>query len=202
MSTFDSTLKGKYYVDANNNGVYDIGEDDVVLVNVAGFRVVKKQEDLVHAAGRLREKGYPVKVLLVGDGPRRQHVESLIRSLGLQDHAFVTGLQSDVRPFLNVARCFVISSHQETFSLAALEAMAAGLPVVMTDVGGAGEMVESGVNGLLFPPGDIDALVENIEQLIESNSFAAMGIESRKIVSERFTLQKMVDEYERALADL
>jgi glycosyltransferase involved in cell wall biosynthesis len=77
--------------------------------------------------------------------------------------------------------------------------MAAGKPLIMTDIGGAGEMVENGVNGFLFSPGDTGQLVDRIKNLIDHNLFAAMGTSSRRIVTERFTLKQMVHEYERVL---
>jgi len=181
---------------------YNIGAGDIVLGNVAGFRSEKRQEDIVQAARKLRDMDYPVKVLLVGDGPRRRDIEESIRTCGLQEHVFLTGLQKDVRPYLHLSDCFVISSHQETFSLAALEAMAAGKPIVMTDVGGAEEMVEDGVNGFLFTPGDVDELVEKIKTLVDRDLYATMGYNSKRIVSERFTSQKMVREYEEVLSNL
>jgi glycosyltransferase involved in cell wall biosynthesis len=173
---------------------YNIGNEDIVLGNVAGFRSEKKQEDIIQAAKLLREMGYPIKVLLVGDGPRRRFIEQYVESCGLQEHVILTGLQKDVRPFLELMDCFVISSHQETFSLAALEAMAAGKPLLMTDVGGAAEMLENA--------GAVDDLAEHVKNLIEKRAFEEMGKNSRKIVAERFTLQKMVREYEVVFTEL
>jgi len=187
-----SELVERYHIDAEDN----------VLVNVAGFRNEKMQDDIVRAAGKLREQGYHLKVLLVGDGPRRRAIEQLIQSSGLQEHVLVAGLQRDVRPYLHRADCFVISSHQETFSMAALEAMAAGKPIIITDVGGAAEMVEDGENGFLYAPGDVDSLVEKIKTVIDQDLFVKMGDASKRIVSERFTSQKMVREYEEVLSEL
>jgi glycosyltransferase involved in cell wall biosynthesis len=98
--------------------------------------------------------------------------------------------------------CFVLSSDQETFSLAALEAMAAGKPVVMTEVGGAAEMLAEGVNGYLFAPGDVERLVQHVKNMIDGGSLEEMGKNSYRIVKERFTLRKMVGEYEALLSDL
>lgn len=179
-----------------------IGGDDIVLGNVAGFRSEKRQEDIIEAAVALRNMGYPVHVVLVGDGPRRPLVERLIRTRGLKGHVSLTGLQRDVRPFLRMMDCFIISSHQETFSLAGLEAMAAGKPVLMTDVGGAREMLEDGVNGYLYAPGAVDELVGRVKDLIDHRSFEEMGRASRQIVAQRFTMQKMVQEYEAIFSEL
>jgi len=191
--------RSEYGETADLAAKHGIGKEDVVLGNVAGFRQEKKQEDIVQAARVLRDSGYPIKVLLVGAGPRQQVVERHIESCNMREHVILAGLQKAVRPYLQLMDCFVLSSHQETFSLAALEAMAAGKPLVMTDVGGAGEMVENGVNGFLFSPGDTGQLVDRIKNLIDHNLFAAMGTSSRRIVTERFTLQQMVQEYERVL---
>lgn len=181
---------------------YGIAGADIVLGSVARFRAEKKQEEFVQAAKELRESGYPIKVLLVGDGPRRRFVERHINTAGLQEHVFMTGSQRDVRPYLHAMDCFVNSSHQETFSIAALEAMAAGKPLIMTDVGGTSELLEHGVNGFLYAPGDVGGLAENIKTLIDRDQIKAMGQRSRLIVTERFTLRKMVDDYENILFDL
>jgi glycosyltransferase involved in cell wall biosynthesis len=181
---------------------FNIARGDFVLGNVAGFRTEKKQEDIVRAVQILRESGYPIKLLLVGDGPRRPMVETVVQNCGLREDVFFAGLQKDVRPYLRLMDCFVISSNQETFSLAALEAMAAGKPLLMTDVGGAAEMLENGVNGYLFSPGAVDDLVEHVSNLIDRGLIEEMGKNSRRIVTERFTLQKMVREYEAVLSDL
>ena len=86
--------------------------------------------------------------------------------------------------------------------MAALEAMAAGKPLIMTDVGGAAEMLENGFNGFLYPPGDVDALVARVKTLIDQNAFNEMGRNSREIVTDRFTLKKMVNDYENILSEL
>lgn len=181
---------------------YDISASDVVLGNVARFRSEKRQEDIVQAVSILRESGYPIKALLVGDGPRSRVIEHYIESKALQNHVFLTGLQNDVRPYLRAMDCFVISSHQETFSMAALEAMAAGKPLIMTDVGGAAEMLDHDVNGFLYPPGDVEALVENVKKLIDRELIESMGNNSKTTVTEKFTLTKMVSEYENILLNM
>src|SRR5688572_3828156 len=89
-----------------------------------------------------------------------------------------------------------LTSHVvETFSIAALESMSLGKPVVLTRIGGAEEQVRHGINGLLFEPGDIDALVRNLRELADAESRRRMGAAGAQAVREQFTLQRMVERF-------
>jgi glycosyltransferase involved in cell wall biosynthesis len=112
-------------------------------------------------------------------------------------------MQSDVRPYIALCNVMVLPSHTiETFSIAALESMALGKPLVLSDVGGASEQVISGVNGFLFPAGDIQALTQHLETLSKRTLQLEMGERAAALVRERFTLQRMLQSYSNMLADL
>ena len=112
-------------------------------------------------------------------------------------------MQQDVRPLLAACDAVALcSTAVETFSLAALEAMALGRPVVLSDIGGAAEMVRPGVEGLLFPAGDTAALVERLTALADESLRSPMGAAARETVLARFSESAMVDRYEALLQEL
>ncbi|GAB3472395.1 hypothetical protein GCM10027321_45360 [Massilia terrae] len=177
--------------------------DKHYLVGVCGYmRPEKAHGDLVAAIAMARARGTDVKCLLIGDGPMRKSVELLVRNGGLGEHVAITGLLGDVR--LAVAACDVIAvpSRNETFSMAALESMALGKPVIMSDVGGAAEMVGSDANGYLYPKGDIAALSQRIELLADGARRAALGRQAWETVATRFSAATMVAMYAQVLSGL
>jgi glycosyltransferase involved in cell wall biosynthesis len=176
---------------------------DLVVGISALLRPEKNHVQLVDAVAMLRKKGIAVRALMIGDGVTRPAIEARARSLDLEGDVVITGLQSDVRPY--VAACDVVvlcSDAVETFSLAALEAMALGKPVVHSDIGGAAEMIRPGENGFLFPVGDTEALVDRLTRLSDRADRERMGRKARETVEARFSERAMVDRYERLLLDL
>jgi glycosyltransferase involved in cell wall biosynthesis len=170
----------------------------------------------VGAVGRLSpEKGFDVFVraaaivarhrpdvsfVLYGEGPLRPALEELIRREGLVGRFVLGGFRQDlpaVLPQLDVA---VSSSHTEGLPVALLEAMAAGLPVVATRVGGTPEVVADGVTGLLVPPNDPAALAAKVMALLDDPRRAAMGEAGRRRVRDEFTFEAMAERYERLFA--
>lgn len=182
---------------------YGFAADDYVIGICAVFRPEKAHGDLLAAVRRLRDAGVNARVLLIGDGPRRSEIEAEISRLNLGDVAAITGFQKDVR--LHIASCdvMVLASHAvETFSIAALESMALGKPLVLTRIGGAAEQVTPGSNGFLFEPGDIDALTEHLKTLADNDLRSRMGAQASKVVRDQFTLDKMAAAYDRELAQV
>lgn len=177
--------------------VWGLSEEGIVLGNVAQFRVEKAQRDIVEAARLLREKGYPVQVLLVGDGSERPSVEALVRNHGMSDIVRFAGLLDDVRPALLAIDVFVLSSIAvETFSNAALEAMSMGCPAVLSDIGGAREMVTDGFNGYVYQPGNPGALACQLQKMMGAAELIRLGTNARQRVLDRFSADAMADRYE------
>jgi glycosyltransferase involved in cell wall biosynthesis len=168
-----------------------LGADDYVIGLCSWLRPEKAHGDLLRAVAAIRGKGIPAKALLIGDGPERSNVESMIRELGMREHAVITGFKDDVRPYISCCDVMALVSHTETFSLAALESMALGKPLVMSDVGGASEQVVHGETGLLFEPGNIAALAQQLETLKSAPLRARMGAAAERRVQELFTLESM-----------
>jgi glycosyltransferase involved in cell wall biosynthesis len=139
---------------------------------------------------------------IVGDGASRPQLESLSRNLGLGDTIRFLGERSDVASLLAHASMFVLPSLTEGISLTLLEAMARGLPVVATRVGGNPEVVVDGVTGFLVPVRDPAALAAAMVRIHQCPTLAAeMGLRGRRRVEQEFSVQKMIREYEQQYVD-
>lgn len=177
-------------------------ESDYVIGIAAVLRPEKNHVQLVDAIARLRAQGLPARALIIGDGPMRAAVEARARARGVEREVVFCGFQHDVRPFVAACDVMVLCSFTEAFSLAALEAMALGKPVVHSDVGGAAEMILPGRNGYLFPAGDAGALAGKLALLAERAVCRSMGASARQVVQARFSEKAMVDRYEQTLLAL
>lgn len=175
----------------------DLGfaDSDLVIGMCAVFREEKRQIDLLEALRRLRDKQLPAKVLLVGDGLMRPQIEARRDALGLQDAVVLCGFQQDVRPYVAACDVMALTSHAETFPIATLEYMALGKPLVASNVGGLCEQITDGHNGLLYPAGDISALVAQLEQLFSEPARYTLGISARQEVESRFSIQTMIKRF-------
>ena len=172
--------------------------NDYVIGLCAAMRPEKAHDDLLQAVARLTRENLPVKCLLVGDGPMRAGIEARIDALGLRRQVVITGFIQDVR--LAIAACdamVIVSHHVETFSIAALEAMALQKPMIMSAIGGADEQIRHGENGLLYPRGEIGALATAVRLLANRQRAQRMGECARRLVEEWFSQTTMVDAYER-----
>jgi len=175
---------------------------DYVIGISARLRPEKNHVQLVDAVAILRDMGIPARVLMVGDGDLREVIESRARELNVEHDVVITGLQQDVRPYIAVCDAMVLCSLTETFSLAAIEAMAMCKPVVHSDVGGAAEMIVPGQNGFLFPVGDTGALVDRLARLVDHRERERMGNHARARVEALFSEETMIDRYEKLLLEL
>jgi glycosyltransferase involved in cell wall biosynthesis len=173
----------------------EFGPEDYVIGLCSALRPEKAPADLLQAIGRLRGQGIPAKALFIGDGPERARVQQSAERLGLRAHVRITGLQQDVRPFTACCDVMTLVSHSETFSLAALEAMALGKPVVLSDVGGAAELLTPAEHGFLFQPADIEALAGHLKTLTSPEMRARLGEAAARRVRERFTVQAMAEGF-------
>lgn len=171
---------------------------EMVLVHISNFRPVKHATDVIRIFERVRALGLPVKLLLVGDGPDRVPAEHLARELGVQDDVRFLGKQQPVEEILSIADVFLMPSETETFGLAALEAMACGVPVVASDIGGLPELILDGETGFLCPHKDIDAFTEKTAVLLgNSDRRMAMAGASRARAVDKFDVERVVPHYEK-----
>lgn len=182
---------------------WGFSETDIVLLLCARFAPEKNHAQLVEALGRLVPQNDRYRLLLVGDGATRAEIEKQVQAAGLSDKVVFTGARKDVPSIVHAADAGVLVSNAvETFSLAALEVMAAGLPMVLSDIGGASEMVRHGETGMLFPVDDTDRLVEALQVVADADLRRAMGLAAQSVVVRQFSSQVMLDRYLELLASL
>jgi glycosyltransferase involved in cell wall biosynthesis len=162
----------------------------------------KGHKELFAAVASLREH-YPVCALIVGGGRRLEEVKTLAASLGLADTVHFLGQRRDIPDLLNATDIFVLPSYSEGVSLALLEAMAAGLPVIATAVGGLPEVVEDGETGLLIPPKDAAALAGALARLLADPALARrLGAKARTHVREHYSLDRLGREINEIYGEL
>jgi len=167
-----------------------------LLLHASNFRAVKRVGDAVLALAEILPSR-PAALVLVGDGPERQAVEKLAASLGLGRHVAFLGEQLQMGRLLAQADLFVLPSEQESFGLAALEALASGVPVVATRVGGLPEVVRHSETGLLVPVRDPSALAKAVLDLLgDEPRRAAMGLAARADALARFRPEPVVARVE------
>jgi N-acetyl-alpha-D-glucosaminyl L-malate synthase BshA len=167
-----------------------------LVVHVSNFRPVKRVDAVVGVFDRIRRR-VPAHLLLVGDGPELATALRLAREAGISRLVHAAGAQEDVLPLLSVSDVFLLPSAQESFGLAALEAMACQVPVVASNVGGLPEVIEHGVTGYLHPPDDLDAMAESVVGLLtDEKRRQAMGAAAAAHVGERFCAERIVPIYE------
>jgi N-acetyl-alpha-D-glucosaminyl L-malate synthase BshA len=167
-----------------------------VLMHVSNFRPVKRVRDVVRVFAQVAPQ-VPSVLIMVGDGPDRVVAEAEARDLGVQDQVFFLGKIEAVAPLLSGADLFLLPSNSESFGLSALEALACGVPVIGTSVGGLPEVVRDGETGVLRPVGDVDGMAEAaVSILSDQDRWRAMSVRGAADARERFSLDEIVAEYE------
>jgi N-acetyl-alpha-D-glucosaminyl L-malate synthase BshA len=167
-----------------------------VLTHVSNFRPVKRVEDVVRIFASVRAE-IPSRLDLVGDGPERERIEALVTSLGLRDHVRFLGERGDLIATLQQSDVFLLPSQTESFGLAALEAMACGVPVVASDVGGVSEVVADGETGFLAAAGDVASMARHARRLLTDEDLRRrMSRAARHLAEAKFRLAPAVERYE------
>jgi glycosyltransferase involved in cell wall biosynthesis len=170
-----------------------IGPDEVVAVTVGRLYEMKGLETAIGAVGAILAREPRFRLLLVGAGPLEEELRRLASSLGLGRRVTFAGRRDDVPDLLRASDVFILPSESETAPLTVLEAMAAGLPVVATDVGGVAEAVQAGTTGVLIEPGDPGAIAEAVLSVIAlPDRGAGMGAAGRDVVRTRYTRGRLV----------
>jgi glycosyltransferase involved in cell wall biosynthesis len=180
-----------------------IPPDAIIFTSVARLTPQKAPVALVGAFAPVAAKHPNALLILVGGGELRAAVEARVRALELDRRVLVLGSREDIPEILAASNVFVLASLFEGHPLSVMEAMAAGLPVVATAVGGVPELVRTGDTGLLVPPSDTGALQSALESLAASDGLRArMGAASREIALAEFDVSRMIEKYDRLYQDI
>ncbi|MCX6812543.1 MAG: N-acetyl-alpha-D-glucosaminyl L-malate synthase BshA [Candidatus Berkelbacteria bacterium] len=167
-----------------------------IIFHSSNFRSIKRISDVI-GIFRLVNKKIPCKLLLVGEGPDQQLASKLAAKYKIIDRIHFLGFQSDMAKLLPVGDVFLLPSEKENFSLSALEAMACGLPVISSDVGGMKEMIDHKINGYLAPVGDVEIMSNYaIDLLNDDAKLINFSKLARNKVVKFFGPEKIVPRYE------
>lgn len=176
-----------------------------LLVHVSNFRPVKRPVDCVEILARVLKKGIATRLVMVGDGSERTNVEHRARCLKIEDKITFVGKQPNIVDYLSASDVLLLPSEQESFGLAALEAMACEVPVVASRVGGLPEVVTDGETGFLSEVGDVDKMAEDAGRLLSDSELRRkMGKSARESAISRYrtdiVIPKYIDYYTRVLS--
>ena len=169
--------------------------EELIVTHISNFRKVKRIDDVVRIFYGIQQK-LPAKLIMVGDGPEREIADLLCKDLGIKSKVLFLGNTSDIDRILCFTDLFLLPSASESFGLSALEAMAAGVPVVSSNTGGLPEVNEEGVSGYLCPTGDVKAMAEKAIYILEDKTRLAQFKQNARKVAERFDEDRIVPMYE------
>ena len=173
-----------------------ISQNSFVITNVGRLSKEKDQFTLIKAFSYLRKKEMDADLLLVGDGPVKDELVSLAKELKVEDRVRFVGFRDDIAELLAVSQIFVLSSFREGVPLSLLEAMASGVPVVATKVGGNPEVVKDGESGILVPCGFPERIEAAIMRMyVNADQRSTMANNARDTARKFFSLKTMVDQY-------
>lgn len=166
-----------------------------VVIHISNFRPVKRIMDVLAVFDRI-QRDIEATLLLVGDGPDHSEAETWVRRNGLGRKVRFLGKLDDIVPLLSIADLMLMPSNVESFGLAALEAMACGVPVVVTDAGGFPEFVRQGMDGYLHEHGDIEGMSQSAISILNDDAVWRRFSESAVTQAGRFETALKVEEYE------
>ncbi len=171
--------------------------EDRVLIHISNFRPVKRLDDVVRIFAKVNAK-IPSDLILVGDGPERSRIEALVRELNLSKRVCFLGKMDTFVEILQQSDLFLLPSQNESFGLAALEALSCGVPVIASNTEGIPEVVKHGETGFLGNVGDVDAMAEHaIRLLSDPASYSKMSLAARTLVEDKFNAPLLTEVYEQ-----
>ena len=172
-------------------------DDEFLLMHVSNFRPVKRTLDVIDIFDKVQAK-LPAKLVLIGEGPDTILARRQITKKGLTNKVVFLGNQNRVEAVLRCADLFLIPSEEESFGLAALEALACGVPVIGTSGTGLSEVVDDGQDGYLLPVGDTNAMAQMAYELLnDKNELVKFKNNAARIAAQKFTADKIVTQYEK-----
>jgi L-malate glycosyltransferase len=176
--------------------IYGICENEKVVVHVSNFRPVKRIPDIIASFEKIIEQ-VPAKLMLIGDGPEAGSIARLVKEKGLEDKVLFLGKQENVAELLAIADVALLLSEKESFGLVLLEAMACGIPVIGTNIGGIPEVITEGYNGYLCELGDTDSVAKKAITLLSDNLLhEKLSKQAKATVNEKFDRLAIMKQYE------
>lgn len=175
-------------------------KEERIITHISNFRKVKRIPDVIKVFYRIQKK-VPSKLIMVGEGPEKEHAEQLCENLGIAEKVLFVGNSNEVDKILGYSDLFILPSETESFGLAALEAMASGVPVISSNTGGIPEVNEQGFSGYLSNVGDCEEMATNGIQILEDDAnlqkFKKQALEQ----AGKFAIEKIVTIYENLYQD-
>ncbi|MCK0109814.1 N-acetyl-alpha-D-glucosaminyl L-malate synthase BshA [Flavobacteriaceae bacterium S0825] len=170
-------------------------ENEKVVTHISNFREVKRIDDVIHIFNNI-QKEIPATLMMVGEGPEKEPAERLCEKLGIEDKVKFLGNSSEIDKILCFSDLFLLPSQTESFGLAALEAMASGVPVISSNTGGIPEVNKHGVSGYLSNVGDIEDMTTNALKILKDEAVLAEFKDNAKREAMQFDLHAIVPHYE------
>lgn len=171
--------------------------NEIIIGMVAHLTVFKGWHDFIKIISLINKRtSFKIKAKIIGDGILRNELEKEITNLGLSDVFFFTGYQDNIKDILNQLDIFLFTTHREGLSVAVIEVLASGLPVVATNIGGINEQIDEGENGYILPKGDVEGMANKCLELINNKELRMkFGKKSRELAEERFSQKRMLLEH-------
>lgn len=194
---------GDATADLDYRRLYGIGEDAFVVGWVGRMTGVKDTHAVLEIVRATRQRGVDAVLVMVGDGPDREHLEQLAHDLGIARSTYFVGYQSEVAGYYRLFDTFLLPSVNEGTPVSAIEALASGSPVVATRVGGVPDVVRDGMDGFLVEAGDTDGAAGRLALLASDPDLRVrLGAAGRKRVLERYSVARLVDDVDRLYRSL
>jgi N-acetyl-alpha-D-glucosaminyl L-malate synthase BshA len=171
-------------------------DDERIITHISNFRKVKRIPDIIKIFYKI-QKEIPAKLMMVGDGPEKEKAEKMCRKFGIQDKVIFFGNSNEIDRILCLTDLFLLPSETESFGLAALEAMACGVPVISSNSGGLPEVNLEGVSGYLSDVGEIDEMAKNALKILKEDSVLAEFKKNALQVAENFDIKNILPVYEK-----
>ena len=169
--------------------------NEKIITHISNFRKVKRIQDVLKTFKIINEN-ISSKLILVGDGPERSKMERLARKLGISENVNFLGNLKSTKEVLNISDLFILPSSSESFGLAALEALACGVPVIATNNGGIPELVENGKSGFLSDVGNVEEMSKNALHILSDKSKHQKFISNAVKRAKKFDIKEILPMYE------
>lgn len=170
-------------------------KEERIITHISNFRAIKRIPDVVKVFDKIQKK-IPAKLMMVGEGPEKEKAEILCEELGISDKVIFFGNSNDIDKILCYTDLFLLPSETESFGLAALEAMACGVPVISSNSGGLPEVNFNGISGYLSDVGDVDNMAKNALAILEDDEELSKFKQNALNVAKQFDILNIMPLYE------